>query len=83
VGLILLIAYIGLSISIYNFKTYSSYSFKFLSIEISIITINKLISIIISGIRKIEFFKVTNNNNSNSKVIGIVIQDLFKEKNYK
>jgi hypothetical protein len=41
--------------------------------EISIITINKLISIIISGIRKIELFKVTNNSSRNSKVIRIVI----------
>jgi hypothetical protein len=40
---------------------------------ISIITISKLISIIISDIRRIELFKVTNNNNRNSKVIGIVI----------
>jgi hypothetical protein len=83
VGFVLLVAYIGLSISIYNSKAYSSYSFKFLSIEISIVTINKLISIIISNIRRIEFFKVTNNNSRNSKVIEIVIQDLFKEKNYK
>ena len=82
-GLVLLIAYIGLSISIYNSKAYSSYSFKFLSIEISIVTISKLISIIISGIRRMELFKVTNNSRRNSKVIGIVIQDLFKEKNYK
>ena len=72
-GLILLIAYIGLSISIYNSKAYSSYSFKFLSMRISIVTISKLISIIISGIRRIEFFKVTNNNSRNSKVIKIVI----------
>ena len=71
--LILLVAYIGLSISIYNFKAYSNYSFKFLSIEISIVTISKLISIIISGIRKIELFKVTNNSGRNSKVIRIVI----------
>jgi len=83
VGLVLLIAYIGLSISIYNFKAYSSYSFKFLSIETSIVTISKLISIIISDIRRIELFKATNNSSRNSKVIGIVIQDLFKEKNYK
>ena len=82
-GLVLLIAYIGLSISIYNFKAYSSYSFKFLSIETSIVTISKLISIIISDIRRIELFKATNNSSRNSKVIGIVIQDLFKEKNYK
>jgi uncharacterized membrane protein len=83
VGLILLVAYIGLSISIYNSKAYSSYSFEFLNMRISIVIINKLISIIISGIRKIKLFKVTNNNSRNSKVIGIVIQDLFKEKNYK
>jgi uncharacterized membrane protein len=83
VKLILLIAYIGLSISIYNFKAYSNYSFKFLSMRISIVTISKLISIIISGIRRIELFKITNNSRRNSKVIGIVIQDLFKEKNYK
>jgi hypothetical protein len=82
VELIFLVAYIGLSISTYNFKAYSSHSFKFLSIRISIITISKLISIIISGIRRIELFKVTNNSSRNSKVIGIVIQDLFKEKNY-
>jgi hypothetical protein len=81
--LILLVAYIGLSISIYNSKAYSNYSFKFLSIRTNIITISKLISIIISGIRKIELFKVINNSNRNNKVIGIVIQDLFKEKNYK
>jgi uncharacterized membrane protein len=73
VRLILLVTYIGLSISIYNSKAYSNYSFEFLSIEISIVTINKLISIIISGIRKIELFKVTNNSSRNSKVIGIVI----------
>ena len=72
-GLVFLVAYIGLSISIYNFKAYSSYSFKFLNIEISIITISKLISIIISGIRRIELFKITNNNKRNSKVIRIVI----------
>jgi uncharacterized membrane protein len=83
VRLIFLIAYIGLNISIYNFKAYSNYSFKFLNIGISIITINKLISIIISSIRRIELFKITNNNKRNSKVIRIVIQDLFKEKNYK
>jgi uncharacterized membrane protein len=73
VELILLVAYIGLSISIYNSKAYSNYSFKFLSIEISIVTISKLISIIISGIRRIELFKVTNNSRRNNKVIGIVI----------
>jgi hypothetical protein len=73
VGLILLVAYIGLSISIYNSKAYSSYSFKFLSIGISIVTISKLISIIISGIRRIELFKVINNSGRNSKVIRIVI----------
>jgi hypothetical protein len=73
VGLILLVAYIGLSISIYNFKVYSSYSFKFLSIEINIVIISKFISIIISGIRRIELFKVTNNSKKNSKVIEIVI----------
>jgi uncharacterized membrane protein len=73
VELILLVAYIGLSISIYNSKAYSSYSFKFLNIRINIITISKLISIIISDIRKIELFKVTNNSNRNNKVIKIVI----------
>jgi hypothetical protein len=73
VGLILLVAYIDLSISIYNSKAYSNYSFEFLSIEISIITISKLISIIISDIRRIELFKVTNNSSRNSKVIGIAI----------
>jgi uncharacterized membrane protein len=73
VGLILLVAYISLNISIYNFKAYSSYSFKFLSIRISIITISKLISIIISSIRRIKHFKVTNNSKRNSKVIRIVI----------
>jgi hypothetical protein len=83
VGLVLLVAYIGLSISIYNSKAYSGYSFKFLNIEINIVIINKLISIIISGIRRIELFKATNNSSRNSKIIGIVIQDLFKEKNYK
>jgi uncharacterized membrane protein len=83
VGLVLLVAYIGLSISIYNFKAYSSYSFKFLNMGISIVIISKLISIIISGIRRIELFKVTNNSSRNNKVIRIVIQDLFKEKNYK
>jgi hypothetical protein len=83
VRLILLVTHIGLSISTYNSKAHSNYSFEFLSIRISIITISKLISIIISGIRKIELFKVTNNSSRNSKVIRIVIQDLFKEKNYK
>jgi uncharacterized membrane protein len=73
VELILLVAYIGLSISIYNSKAYSSYSFKFLNIEISIVIISKLISIIISDIRRIELFKVINNNRKNSKVIEIVI----------
>jgi hypothetical protein len=73
VELVLLVAYISLSINIYNFKAYSSYSFKFLSIEINIVTINKLISIIISGIRRIELFKATNNSRRNSKVIRIVI----------
>jgi uncharacterized membrane protein len=73
VEFILLIAYIGLNISIYNSKAYSSYSFKFLNIEISIVTISKLINIIISSIRRIELFKVTNNSSRNSKVIGIVI----------
>ena len=73
VGLIFLVAYIGLSISTYDFKAYSSHSFKFLSIGISIIIISKLISIIILGIRRIELFKVTNNSKRNSKVIRIVI----------
>ena len=73
VGLVLLIAYIGLSISIYDSKAYSGYSFKFLSIGISIVTISKLISIIISGIRRIELFKITNNSRRNSKVIRIII----------
>jgi hypothetical protein len=73
VGLILLVAYIGLSISIYNSKAYSNYSFKYLSIEINIVTISKLISIIISGIKRMELFKATNNSSRNSKVIGIVI----------
>ena len=73
VELVLLVAYIGLSISTYNSKAHSNYSFKFLNIGISIITISKLISIIISGIRKIELFKVTNNSNRNSKVIRIII----------
>ena len=71
--LILLVTYIGLSINIYNSKAYNSYSFKFLSIEINIVTISKLISIIISDIRRIELFKVTNNSKKNSKVIRIVI----------
>jgi hypothetical protein len=62
-----------LSISIYDFKAYSNYSFEFLSIGISIVTISKLISIIISGIRRIELFKVINNSNRNSKIIEIVI----------
>jgi hypothetical protein len=44
-----------------------------LNIEINIVTISKLISIIISDIRKIELFKVINNSNRNSKVIEIVI----------
>jgi uncharacterized membrane protein len=83
VKLIFLVAYIGLNISIYNSKAYSNYSFKFLNIKISIITISKLINIIISSIRKIELFKATNYSQKNSKVIGIVNQDLFKEKNYK
>ena len=73
IELILLVVYIGLNISIYNFKAYSSYSFEFLNIGTSIVTISKLISIIISGIRRIELFKVTNNSNRNSKVIKIVI----------
>jgi NADH:ubiquinone oxidoreductase subunit K len=73
IELVFLVAYIGLSISTYDFKAHSGYSFKFLSIGISIVTISKLISIIISGIRKIELFKVTNNNSRNNKVIGIVI----------
>jgi hypothetical protein len=51
--------------------------------RISIVTISKLISIIISGIRRIELFKVINNSSRNSKVIRIVIQDLFKKKNCK
>ena len=71
--LVLLITYIGLSISIYNSKAYSNYSFEFLSIGISIVTVSKLISIIISDIRGIELFKATNNSSRNSKVIGIVI----------
>jgi hypothetical protein len=83
VRLVLLVAHIGLSISIYDSKAYSSYSFEFLSIRTSIVTISKLINIIISGIRKIELFKITNNSSRNSKVIEIIIQDLFKEKNYK
>jgi hypothetical protein len=82
VELVFLVAHAGLSISIYDSKAYSSYSFKFLSMEISIVIISKLISIIISGIRRMELFKATNNNSRNSKVIRIVIQDLFKEKNY-
>ena len=71
--LILLVTYIGLNISIYNSKAYSNYSFKFLSIRTSIITISKLISIIISDIRRIELFKITNNSGRNNKVIKIVI----------
>jgi uncharacterized membrane protein len=71
--LVLLVTYIGLNINIYNSKAYSSYSFKFLNIKINIVTISKLISIIISGIRKIELFKVTNNSRKNSKIIEIVI----------
>jgi hypothetical protein len=82
VELVFLVACVGLSISTYNSKAHSNYSFKFLSMGISIITISKLISIIISGIRRIELFKVINNSERNSKVIGIVIQDLFKKKNY-
>jgi uncharacterized membrane protein len=73
VGLIFLVTYIGLSISTYNSKAHSGYSFEFLNMRISIITISKLISIIISGIRKIELFKITNNSSRNSKVIEIVI----------
>jgi uncharacterized membrane protein len=73
VKLVLLVAYIGLSISIYNSKAHSNYSFEFLSMGISIVTISKLISIIISGIRRIELFKVTNNSSRNSKAIKIVI----------
>jgi hypothetical protein len=73
VGLVFLVAYIGLSISIYNSKAYNSYSFKFLNIKINIVIISKLISIIILGIRKIELFKVTNNSSKNSKIIEIVI----------
>jgi hypothetical protein len=73
VGLVFLVVYIGLSTSIYNSKAYSSYSFEFLSIETSIITISKLISIIITSKRRIELFKATNNSRKNSKVIGIVI----------
>ena len=82
VGLVLLAARAGLSISTYNSKAHSGHSFEFLSIGTSIVAVSKLISIIISGIRKIELFKITNNNRKNSKVIKIVIQDLFKEKNY-
>ena len=73
VGLIFLVARVGLSISTYDSKAHSNYSFKFLSMEISIVTISKLISIIISGIRRIKLFKATNNSNRNSKVIKIVI----------
>jgi hypothetical protein len=73
VELVLLVAYIGLSISTYDFKAHSSHSFEFLSMRISIVTISKLISIIISGIRRMELFKVTNNSSRNSKIIGIVI----------
>jgi hypothetical protein len=73
VGLVLLVARIGLSISTYNSKAHSSHSFEFLSMRTSIVTISKLISIIISGIRRIELFKVTNNNSRNSKAIGIAI----------
>src|ERR1700693_4319626 len=73
VGLIFLVARVGLSISTYDSKAHSNYSFKFLSMEISIVTISKLISIIISGIRRIELFKVINNSGRNSKVIRIAI----------
>jgi uncharacterized membrane protein len=83
VELVFLVVYIGLNTSIYNSKAYNSYSFEFLSIGISIVTINKLISIIIISKRRIELFKTTNNSRRNSKVIGIVIQDLVKEENYK
>jgi hypothetical protein len=83
VGLVLLVTCAGLSISTYDSKAHSSHSFEFLSMGINIVTISKLISIIISGIRRIELFKATNNSSRNSKIIGIVIQDLFKEKNYK
>jgi hypothetical protein len=81
VGLVLLVARAGLSISTYDSKAHSGHSFKFLSMRTSIVAVSKLISIIISGIRRMELFKVTNNSGRNGKAIGIVIQDLFKEKN--
>jgi hypothetical protein len=73
VGLVLLAARIGLSISTYNSKAYSGYSFEFLSMGTSIVTVSKLVSIIISGIRRMELFKATNNSGRNGKAIGIAI----------
>jgi uncharacterized membrane protein len=81
--LVFLVIYISLSISIYNFKAYNNYSFKFLSMKINIIIISKLINIIIISKRKIEPFKAINNYKRNNKVIRIIIQDLFKKENYK
>jgi uncharacterized membrane protein len=40
---VFLVIYIGLNTSIYNFKAYSNYSFKFLNIEISIVIISIII----------------------------------------
>jgi len=50
VGLIILVIHIRLITSIFNSKAHNNYSFKFLSIRISIIAIYKLINIIIAGI---------------------------------
>jgi hypothetical protein len=72
VRLIILVVHISLIISAYSSKAYSSYSFEFLSIEISIFIIYKLIRVIITSTKRIELFKVTNNNKRNSKVIRIV-----------
>jgi hypothetical protein len=69
VGLVILVVYIGLIISIYGSEAYSSYRFEFLSIGISVFTIRKLIRVIIMSTRKIELFKATNNSRRNSKAI--------------
>ena len=73
VRLILLVARIGLSISIYDSKAYSSYSFKFLNIEISRLLLVSLLVLLLQVNKKIELFKVTNNYRRNNKVIRIVV----------
>ena len=81
VGLVLLAARAGLSISTYDSKAHSGHSFEFLSMGTSIVAVSKLVGVVISGVRRMELFKATNDSGRNGEAIGMAIQDLFEEKN--